>query len=394
MSTACATSWNCAAARVSANSIMYRQPTSAGCATAACIENELDLGQQNGNVYEVSKLKAEKLLRAADFLEQLTVYRPASVVGDSHTGYTTSSHGFYLPLQLAFLTADKVPPQLMGERFLKLLGLRGDEGKNLVPVDWLSAAIVHFVTHPALHGTTYHLTHPQPVTVSLIQRVVQEAIETCSTRRFVGTPTEEELAAYEELFLQMMEVYRSHSRDDPTFDRTNTDRALPHLPCPELDHESMLRVASYPVRHNFVLKRSEPVDIAFATDAHLRGLLATNLAATSPAAAGSADNHVGLEVSGSGGGQWRLTLRNRRLVGVELGLGASEEPRLYLSSKTLAALESGRLSVADALRSGRVVVECDDRAGQGSVPDVAALLDEISGHGRTDGLLAEAGQSS
>src|SRR6185295_9502500 len=161
-------------------------------------EHEMDLGQQNGNVYEVSKLAAEKMVRAADFLDQVTVYRPASVVGDSHTGYTVSSHGFYLPLQLAYVIADKVPTELMGERFFRLLGLRGDEGKNLVPVDWLSAGIIHVLNTPALHGQTYHMTNPQPVTVRLIQQVVREAIEKYSVRRFVGVLTEEEITAYEE----------------------------------------------------------------------------------------------------------------------------------------------------------------------------------------------------
>src|SRR3954453_17135888 len=122
-----------------------------GLRTGWIHERDIDLGQENGNVYEGSKLAAEKMLRAADFLDERTIYRPASVVGDSRTGYTTSSHGFYLPLHLAYLIADKIPTYLMGERFFRLLGLRGDEGKNLVPVDWLSAAIVHLVTHPEHH---------------------------------------------------------------------------------------------------------------------------------------------------------------------------------------------------------------------------------------------------
>ena len=74
---------------------------------------------------------AEKLLRAADFLDQVTIYRPASVVGDSADRlHDVSSHGFYLPLQLAYVMADKVPTTLMGERFFRLLGLRGDEGQE------------------------------------------------------------------------------------------------------------------------------------------------------------------------------------------------------------------------------------------------------------------------
>ena len=197
-----------------------------GLRTGRVYERELDLGQQNGNVYEVSKLTAEKMVRSADFLDETTIYRPASVVGDSQSGYTVSSHGFYLPLQLAYVMADKIPTRLMGERFFRLLGLRGDEGKNLVPVDWLSTAIVYLVTHPEHHRQTYHLTHPTPVTVRLIQAVIQEAIEKYSSRRFVGELSEQQIVEYEALFQQYMEIYRSHWRDDPQFDRANTDRAL------------------------------------------------------------------------------------------------------------------------------------------------------------------------
>src|SRR3989304_6320552 len=40
-------------------------------------EDELDVGQTMGNVYEESKIEAEKMLRAADWLDQGTVFRPA-----------------------------------------------------------------------------------------------------------------------------------------------------------------------------------------------------------------------------------------------------------------------------------------------------------------------------
>lgn len=330
-----------------------------GLRTGRVYENELDLGQENGNVYEVSKVAGEKLVRAADFLDETTVYRPASVVGDTETGYTTSAHGFYLPLQLAYIMADKVPPEFMGERFVRLLGLRGDEGKNLVPVDWLSAAIVHIVVHPELHGPTYHLTNPRPVAVQLIQQVVQEAIAQLSTRRFQGTLSEAEIAGYENLFRQYMEVYRSHWRDDPIFDRSHTDAALGQLPCPELDREKMFRIAAYPVQHNFVLNRSEPAAIAFHPDEHLRQLVVTRSGLASDIAASDVANadRVGLEVSGCGGGQWRLSLHDGRVVGLELGLGAADGPRFYLSSQTFSSLVAKRCTVERSLAAGRVVIE-------------------------------------
>ena len=170
--------------------------------------------------------------------------------------------------------ADKVPTALMGERYFKLLGLQGTEGKNLVPVDWLSAAIVHLVTHPQHHGQTYHLTNPRPVTVSLIQQVIREAIEQFSTKRFVGELSDAEIAAYDELFRHYMEIYRSHWRDDPLFDRTNTESALRQLPCPEIDHGMLLRIAGYPVKHNFA-KRSEPSQAGWQTLEHLERLVSS-----------------------------------------------------------------------------------------------------------------------
>ncbi len=182
------------------------------------LESDIDVGQTLGNVYEQSKLKAEKLIRSADFLDQRTFYRPASVVGDSTSGYVTSFHGFYLPLQLAHTMAGRVPVREMNERFFAKLGLKGHEGKNLVPVDWLSAAIVYLVTHPEHHGRTYHLASPDPVPVVEIQKVIRDAIEQYYPKPLATSISEQELQSLEGLFYEYMSIYQSHWRDDPKFD--------------------------------------------------------------------------------------------------------------------------------------------------------------------------------
>ena len=250
--------------------------------------------------------------------------------------------------------ADKVPTALMGERYFQMLGLQGSEGKNLVPVDWLSAAIVHLVTHPECHGKTYHLTNPRPVTVQLIQKVVREAIEKYSTRRFIGELSDEEIATYDGLFRQYMEVYRSHWRDDPDFDRTNSDAALSQLPCPEIDHEMLLRMASYPVKQNFALKRVEPSQAGFQAQEHLERLVRDDRGAVAEDAPATT---VGLHVSGSGGGQWRLIVRDGSVVGLDLGLGPADRARYYLNSNTFSSLVRGQCSVEQSINAGRVVIE-------------------------------------
>src|SRR5262249_9435936 len=75
-------------------------------------EADLDCGQDFRNDYEHCKFEAEKLVRSADFLDCLTVYRPAVVIGDAVTGYTSTYHGLYSYLYFAWMLsqyADREP---------------------------------------------------------------------------------------------------------------------------------------------------------------------------------------------------------------------------------------------------------------------------------------------
>jgi thioester reductase-like protein len=329
-------------------------------------ETELDLGQSLGNVYEESKLRAETLLRDADCFDVLTIYRPASIIGDSRTGYTTTYHGFYLPLQLAYSFAAAIPPSLMNERFSSRLGLTGTEGKNFVPVDWVSAAITHVVSHPELHGRTYHLASPKPVSVRLFQSVIQEAVERYSGRSLPSYVDEKELALYERLFHDQMLIYRSHWRDDPQFDLTWSGKALEHLPCPEMDHDLLLRVARYPVENHFSLPRYSPS----AVDLHVQQHLERFLRQPSDECEGT---EVAMAVDGPGGGQWHLLTRGRTILGAGLGLGLRPTAGFHLGAETFAAMVRGQCTVEQSIDSGRVVIH-GRRATHG---DLVNILQQV-----------------
>ncbi|MEX0679048.1 MAG: SDR family oxidoreductase [Pirellulales bacterium] len=319
------------------------------------LESEIDVGQQLGNVYEQSKLQAEKIVRDADFLIERTVYRPASVVGDSTSGYVTSFHGFYLPLQLAHAMAGRVPVGEMNERFFAKLGLKGDEGKNLVPVDWLSQAIVYLVTHPEHHGRTYHLASPDPVPVVEVQKVIRDAIEQYYPKPLARSITAAQLESLESLFYEYMSIYRSHWRDDPKFDLTNTHAALPHLPCPKMTYDVLLRVARFPVERNFIPPRHEIPAADYDVRAHLGPLLDAGYASGNPADNGH--TVVGLQVNGPGGGQWRLHLEGDRVKAADWGLPSAGLSSFYLSAATFRSLAASELSVDESINSGRLVVE-------------------------------------
>jgi thioester reductase-like protein len=122
-------------------------------------ETDLDVGQSFNNHYEETKFLAEvEVAEARDGGMPTSVYRPAIVVGDSHTGDTQKFDGPYFLLQWLL----RQP-----ERFA-LVPLVGDPTMvrfNMVPSDFVIDAIDHLSHLEASLGRTYQLADPRPLTV-------------------------------------------------------------------------------------------------------------------------------------------------------------------------------------------------------------------------------------
>ena len=128
----------------------------AGLRTGIVYEHELVMGQAFKNHYESTKFQAEVWVR--DLLDQVptTILRPAIVVGDSHTGETEKFDGPYYILR-ALSRA-----QRMG-RPMPQFG-RSEAAFNVVPVDYVVAAMTAAADDPATLGQTLHLVDPDPLT--------------------------------------------------------------------------------------------------------------------------------------------------------------------------------------------------------------------------------------
>lgn len=233
-----------------------------GLRTDTVLESQLDEGQELGNDYERSKVEAEKMVRSADHIDSLTVYRPGIIVGDSVTGFTTTFHGYYAGLRLAHTLRNSIDPSLMRRGNINLrVTLNGDELKNLVPVDWVSAVMTHVVTHPEEHGRTYHLTAEKPPTMQTIYDSMEVSCDLLGTAVMHGAGREiEDPSEVEELFYENMQVYNSYWRNDPTFDMSNTKAAAPHLPCPVIDEDRLIMMAKAAIDMDFRWKDKTPVD--------------------------------------------------------------------------------------------------------------------------------------
>lgn len=209
-------------------------------------ECELDEGQKFGNAYERSKIEAEQMVQNAPFLSPPTVYRPSIIIGDSETGFTSTFHGFYAFLRLTYtllnsedITSEKSDRAVYPAR----ITLDGNECKNFVPVDWVSAVISHILRDRRHHGQTYHLTADQPVTVQTVVDVLEAAIGYTGTVLHGADQPIDNPNLLEELFYKNMQVYDAYWRHDPVFDKTNTNKAAPTLRCPAVNFDLLTRLS-------------------------------------------------------------------------------------------------------------------------------------------------------
>ncbi len=360
-----------------------------GLRTDLCKESELDVGQEFGNDYEISKVQSEQMVRDADFIDDLTVYRPGIIFGDSNTGYTSTYHGFYVPLKLVSTLIEKSVGVTSSHEELEAmvkdasvqlsdaLELVGNERKHYVPVDWVSAAMAEIYATKRLHGSTYHLTPDKPVDISLTQRVMEEIFLKFAKVRGHAEQTTD-LGEFIPVFLEGMNVYRSYWRDDPNFDTSNIKAALPHLPCPVIDEAMIAKMCRFAIESNFGWPRTPKVSPKFNVHHHIEKHVDTNVAGRSPASSQESPNgksvHLGLQVNGLGGGQWEFQLDNREIVSVIPGISDRCTARYYLNSQTFESLQQNKLTAEDAVRSGRVLVE-----GNGvPLPELSRILQSIA----------------
>lgn len=345
----------------------------AGLRKGRVLETELNVGQEFSNDYEDSKLTAEQMVRDADFIDTPTVFRPAIIIGDSQTGVTTTYHGFYAALQLVHTIVKAHDANesgyVMGQT--ARLALTGNETKHLVPVDWVSQFMVHVLQHPELHGQTYHLTPKHPVTTRTIRDVLEDANRFFGAY-FVGTERPENLSDAEAVFYDHIRVYDSYWRMDPEFDRTNTEAAAPHLPCPHVDYELLMRLSRIVIEAGFPTPSKKPVDIEHDVQTYLQPWTEAGSRLTARAAG---RRQLALDVYGPGGGQWQLIVRNGQVVGAEVGIHDETNATCRVESRDLISLLQGHSSVPQLLGQGQLKL-LGTGAGTG---DVDRVLEQLVG---------------
>jgi thioester reductase-like protein len=136
----------------------------AGLRHGVVYEHELVMGQAFKNHYESTKFQAEVWVRDSMPAVPTTILRPAIVVGDSRSGETEKFDGPYYILR----TISRM------ERAGRPVVQFGASGAsfNVVPVDYIVAAIIAAAFDPACEDETLHLVDPEPLsTRELVRRL-------------------------------------------------------------------------------------------------------------------------------------------------------------------------------------------------------------------------------
>jgi thioester reductase-like protein len=138
----------------------------AGDRSGVVYEHELVLGQGFKNHYESTKFQAEVWVRDAMDSVPVTIYRPAIVVGDSRTGQTNKFDGPYYMLRVISRgVRNHLPIPQFG---------RSSTPFNVVPVDFVVAALTTDPDDQALAGETLHLVDPDPVSAAELLSLLSE----------------------------------------------------------------------------------------------------------------------------------------------------------------------------------------------------------------------------
>ena len=116
--------------------------------------------------YFRTKHEAEALVR--DSKQTWRIYRPSLVIGSSTTGEMDKIDGPYYFFRMLKKVREALPP------WMPTIGLEGGR-VNMVPVDFVAAAIDHIAHKPGLDGGCFHLTDPAPRRIGEVLNIFARA---------------------------------------------------------------------------------------------------------------------------------------------------------------------------------------------------------------------------
>ncbi|WP_243292693.1 SDR family oxidoreductase [Bacillus sp. FJAT-47783] len=195
------------------------------------IEELYPIDNRVHNPYEESKVKSEHLVYSYQKHFDVSIFRPAIIVGDSKTGEADSSFTLYGFMRALDLFKRKLARGKELKKAYRLVAAK-DGTSNIVPVDYV-ANILSLAPEKAKRNTIYHITNPNPPTNFQLLQLLKDALQ------FHQLSVVEDIGYYkldkmEERLNSMVEVFNVYLTRNLTFNDDNTKQLIqgtniPHL---------------------------------------------------------------------------------------------------------------------------------------------------------------------
>jgi nucleoside-diphosphate-sugar epimerase/predicted lipid carrier protein YhbT len=319
------------------------------------LENELNVDQAFNNVYERTKNCGESLVHewSAQTGFSAIVLRPGIVLGDWSQGRTARFNTLYHLMS----ALDAVGPSLQSQQ-LRIFG-RPSVTKNIIPVDYFVDVAWHLIQRNK--PGTYHITHPNPVTMGELRGIFNELFHT-NIRLVADDESDgERETSTERMCRHIMAPYRSYMTEpEPAFDRSATlavtGNELPQPPRLDLAYFKRLldfgrgvnwgrEVTSpqYPVESDSVREYFE----VFLPDRVNQNLLAGLKQLTA---------RFSISLTDRAASTWCLDIQGGVLASISRQ-GASSQCAFELDSPTFMEIAAARLQPQRAFFAGRVKIK-------------------------------------
>lgn len=205
-------------------------------------ETLYDVSQSFLNPYEESKAHAEQAVWQSRHELDVSIFRPAIIVGDSKTGEADSKFTMYGYMRALELFKRKL--ERRGHEFesIRLIGSASGTS-NLVPVDYVSDVLLAAIEH-AKAGMIYNVTNDAPPRNETMLDYMKESLS-FPHLTITETPSST-LSSVEQSFNDMVKVFNPYLNRNITFHDGNTKQLLQdagYSPL-RLDQQSLRRIVN------------------------------------------------------------------------------------------------------------------------------------------------------
>ncbi|MGR3317693.1 MAG: SDR family oxidoreductase [Candidatus Anammoxibacter sp.] len=253
-------------------------------------ENELNDFHGFHNHYEESKFFAEKAVHKYASTHKLhyTIYRPSIIVGDSITSYTMNFDGIYLFSRTLFLLKRRLESKAEKsgssmDQSLKEIGVTKLNSNvhipvripanptatiNLVPIDYVTNAIISIFLDKNRLNKTFHITNSYPPKLKFLLESISDTIGITGTV-IVGHDEfhTKAMTSLEKKAWEKIKVYGLYMHNEPYFQSSNTQLILNDfcIECPKITREFISNLIKYAIASNWGNNKLSQRQLLFTT---------------------------------------------------------------------------------------------------------------------------------